>query len=308
MATLHILNVSHDYALASFSPFYTPPASVARLEEKMRNLPKLWSLPGDLTWGEVADPGIVHEVKPWGWNPMICRLLQEAGIDSALLPPESDLRKIRDLSHRRNTIPLNQFICRNLEGFSPDAIPMEITSVQEGMSLYAARNDCYFKAPWSSSGRGIIKCSDLEPRHIEPWLKGIIRKQGSVMYETLADRTMDFASLWICSGGEARFAGWSVFSTSPRGKYISNLTAPCRDLERIIRQACRPDILQVASCQKEWLDSNVAPHYNGPAGIDMMVLNDGSVRPCVEINIRNTMGHVAAACAEKGISLHKYLP
>jgi hypothetical protein len=33
--------------------------------------------------------------------------------------------------------------------------------------------------------------------------------------------------------------------------------------------------------------------YSGPFGIDMMIIKDGFLHPCVEINLRRTMGHVA---------------
>ena len=33
--------------------------------------------------------------------------------------------------------------------------------------------------------------------------------------------------------------------------------------------------------------------YEGPVGVDMMVLHDRMIHPCVEINLRRTMGHVA---------------
>ena len=38
--------------------------------------------------------------------------------------------------------------------------------------------------------------------------------------------------------------------------------------------------------------------YVGPFGIDMMVTKEG-LHPCVEINLRRTMGHVALAISPK---------
>ena len=38
--------------------------------------------------------------------------------------------------------------------------------------------------------------------------------------------------------------------------------------------------------------------YVGPFGIDMMIA-DGKLHPCVEINMRRTMGHVALAMSPK---------
>ena len=32
--------------------------------------------------------------------------------------------------------------------------------------------------------------------------------------------------------------------------------------------------------------------YEGPLGIDMLVTSQGIIHPCVEINLRNTMGSI----------------
>ena len=46
-------------------------------------------------------------------------------------------------------------------------------------------------------------------------------------------------------------------------------------------------------------------YYTGPLGVDMMVVRaaDGSslLHPCVEINVRMTMGHVALALSSKSL-------
>ena len=39
--------------------------------------------------------------------------------------------------------------------------------------------------------------------------------------------------------------------------------------------------------------------YTGPFGVDMMILNNGYIHPCVELNLRQTMGHVALALTQK---------
>lgn len=47
----------------------------------------------------------------------------------------------------------------------------------------------------------------------------------------------------------------------------------------------------------------VAPHYDGPLGIDMMLYRDENgkiaLNPCVEVNLRMTMGMVTAAMGER---------
>lgn len=53
------------------------------------------------------------------------------------------------------------------------------------------------------------------------------------------------------------------------------------------------NLASIISRQRLMLENYVAQYYEGPLGIDMMVTEEGNIHPCVEINIRNTMGRVA---------------
>ena len=50
------------------------------------------------------------------------------------------------------------------------------------------------------------------------------------------------------------------------------------------------------------LDAIIAPHYDGPLGIDMMLYRDEhgeiALNPCVEVNLRMTMGMITAAMSQ----------
>ena len=115
-------------------------------------------------------------------------------------------------------------------------VPKEFSDINEALAFRENCGDVYFKAPWSSSGRGLLYTKDLEKRHIEPWLRGIIRSQGSVMGETAYDRILDFATEWECKDGKALFIGVSTFTTSDRGKYKSNIVAPQENIVSFILQ------------------------------------------------------------------------
>ncbi len=322
---LLIFNPDTDYALASGSPFFTPPARVIELRQRMALFPLTYASPGDLlllldtddinrlahetplsvaeatakrvklvTLTDVADT--LHNlpepfILPWGWNPSLCRLLLEAGVDAELLPDNSQLTELRRLSHRRLTIDFNALIQHYVPSLSFE-LPQEIVSEDAAINYWRNHPGCYFKTPWSSSGRGVMSTIDLEERHIRPWVRGMIRRQGSVMAEPGVKRSLDFASEWICKAGKAHFVGMSVFVTSPRGKYKYNLIDPQPRLHAMISQACPafgPDIIEA---QRHSLEQLVAPTYTGPLGIDMLAGSDGQIRPCVELNLRLTMGLV----------------
>lgn len=321
---LLIFNPDTDYALASGLLYYTAPRPVAELSRSMAAFPALYARAGRDTilclhpdwdrhspWAETAlrkglpciglpkavqaldhDPD--GRVQPWGWNAALRQTLLSADIPSDKLPATDSLDALRRLSHRRLTVKVNDFLARHIPEADPAATPVELHAEQEAVDFWLSHSRlCWFKTPWSSSGRGVMCTRDLEERHIRPWARGMIARQGSIMGEAHAERTLDFATEWVCRGGKVHFAGLSVFETSRRGKYKGNLTdSQDRLRETIVRAlpSFGPEVLQA---QAEALGRWVAPDYDGPLGIDMMALADGTVRPCVEINLRLTMGFTA---------------
>lgn len=146
------------------------------------------------------------------------------------------------------------------------------------------------KAPWSSSGRGVINTgADMTDTLVEQWCRGIIRRQGSVMGETCAVRKADYATEWHIKEGKAEYLGLSSFSTSNRGKYISNKLLSQTLMKRNFDSDSKISIEKVVELQKEILEQ-VLSGYEGLMGVDMIVEEDGMLRPFVEVNLRRTMG------------------
>lgn len=322
MARLHIFNPDTDYALASDSPYYTAPAHVVSLRRRDALIPALYASPGDkillmddpvnrleemrfyditvkkgitvLSQSQIMDNPAQTEddiASPWGWNRQIRHwLIETTGGDLSGIPSEAFISTLRELSHRRTTIAFLREIGPDLD---PEIeIPEEIFNHECGLSSFRTRRKLYFKAPWSSSGRGILLTDDLEERHVEPWLRGIIRRQGSVMMEKAYERRLDFATEWDCRDGSANFLGYSVFNVSRRGKYQSNQTGTQEDLTNLIRKSAPGWNSRIIESQKGAIEKIIAPFYEGPAGIDMLVTEKGAIHPCVEINLRHTMGMV----------------
>lgn len=177
-------------------------------------------------------------------------------------------------------------------------LPREVFSVEEGIGLLISRRkgggELFLKAPWSSSGRGVLFTGGLSPEKVEEWIGGSVRRQGSVMAETAFLKLLDCASEWELSGGEASFVGWSVFSASGSGRYAGNELLPQSELRDMISVAApAADLDEMVRRQKNALEALVAPDYDGPLGIDMLVDSSGLLHPCIELNLRLTMGRVA---------------
>lgn len=320
MPTIHLFNPESDYALASGSPYYTPPASVVRLRREMALFPASFASEGDAVlvadnldpdeiesspyFPQANDRGIsiIHiaelqsgvadrfdRFSPWGWNHQLLHILTAAGMPPRLLKKQPEIDRIRSLSHRRTTIPFQL----SLSGLLPhiDIKPAcEIKSTDDALNFLRLHPGAFFKAPWSSSGRGVICCAEMTEEQTAQWIHGIIRRQGSVMGEPGYDRILDFASEWECLDGEAEFVGLSLFRTSSRGKYTGNVTASQENIGKIISSVCQEWDSRIIDAQKEALQHLIASGYDGPAGIDMLATSSGHIVPCVEINLRQTMG------------------
>jgi hypothetical protein len=129
------------------------------------------------------------------------------------------------------------------------------------------------------------------------WCRNIAEKQGCVIGEEAYDKVQDFAMEFSCLDGKATFAGYSLFETE-RGIYRSNELSSDEDIFKRLTEkwVSAEDLLTVQHCLLSFLENEIAPFYTGLLGVDMFVFRrDGAFRlhPCVEINVRMTMGGVA---------------
>lgn len=320
MKKLYIFNPDTDYALAADRKYYTPPAGVLELRRKYALLPAAFANIGDaillLDYNEksiteleyfdlclekdirlirlndlnnlsVADD---YYVTPWGWDKNIRQIILDSGANLRGILSEERLKRLRELSHRRTTIAFLKSISSIVN--SEIEIPEETADIDYALDRFKNNPNLYFKAPWSSSGRGILHTADLEIKHVRPWVKGIISKQGSVMIEKAYDRKLDFATEWRCEKGIAEFLGFSVFVTSRRGKYHYNINDKQSNLFQIIKKHSPSFSDEIIDLQKKSIEQIIAPEYEGPLGIDMLVTKSGVINPCVELNLRYTMGMI----------------
>lgn len=321
MSTLHIFNPEHDLALAVGKAAYSLPTEVENIKKKNALLPAIYAGSGDfilipqslssfdlpsLPYYEyttkkklkVITPTDIPEIrdniskiKPWGWDFPIRSFLEESGIPIKLLPSDTQLFSIRELSHRHTTIPMRKSIAEFLGStvFNP---AIELFEENEVDKFLLNHPIAYFKAPWSSSGRGLIVSDHIKPKGLREWTHGVIKKQGSVMAEPAWNRVFDFATEWIIENGKADFKGVSIFKTSSRGKYHGNVYGTQEELWRLIKENVPTFNFKLVEAQQYALEKHIARDYEGPAGIDMLSDNMGRINECVEINLRMTMGMV----------------
>lgn len=319
---IHLFNPENDLALALGCRHYTPPPNASALRSAGALLPMWWAGEGDIILapetlapqcrelssryglhGRVATPGSPclkgHEPSPWGWSPDAARRFERYGVDPALLPSPARLDAIRSLSHRRTTIAILKAM-----GTPPDRLPLEALTADEAVEMNRRYPGCYLKAPWSGSGRGVAPMAGMPDETVAAKAAGIIHRQGSVMVERGVDKLLDFAALYRSVHGRVSFEGLSLFKAENRGMYQGNVVAPQGWIESRISQLYPLRLLlEAISRQTEILTSLISDSYDGWMGVDMMLglEPDGGValHPCVELNLRQTMGVVALHIARR---------
>ena len=273
-------------ALASGSPGYTPPANIRAYRKNNWQLPLQWADDEDLVWdGEsclapfFTDPATSPEICPWGWSPALVHELTLAGVPRSNLPTKEYLHRLRELSSRETTVPIqtelgiSSKVCRSLEDIE---------------SLIKAWGEIIMKSPWSSSGKGLMQTDNP---NWQGWVKRIIRLQGCVIAEKLVDKKQDFAMEFWMRDGKASYVGLNIFHTDGHGHFLDNIIGSQeKNAESIASMLKIPKKLETV---REWFIGKlpqIARWYTGPIGVDMLVTTKGTLHPCIEINWRMTMG------------------
>ena len=327
---LHIFNPEHDIALASNLANFTAPHAGRQLRENLGFLPALWAADGDavlvddvasaerlwnvtdkklknvtikqlknrsqkevtfITGKQPMDFRQLTAVDVWGWDRALKAALQRKGVDASLLPSDDYIERVRQLSHRRTAAQLLPRLRQ--EGTVGEAF--ECSTIDDVNLLLNNHGHVVVKAPWSSSGRGVrfVEADNLQP-NFGTCLHNLLLRQGSVMVEPYYHKVKDFAMEFSADGkGHIRYEGLSLFHTA-NGAYVGNILATEQTKRDMLSRYVSLSLID--SICETIVDYLYLEDYCGPLGIDMMVVRENDrllLHPCVEINLRRTMGHVA---------------
>ena len=327
MATLHIFNPEHDIALAANLSNFTSPHAGRQLRHDLGYLPAIWAsedyvlvedveaaqrdfarvmhrgFDGFVDKHQLAKLNITH-VEPWGWDLALRSFLLRYGVTA--VPTEEEIAMIRDLSHRKYAVDLLRDL--EFEGTIGESWQADVMAeVEQALRIY---QQIVIKAPWSSSGRGIRFIDKELNEYQRRWIQNVIASQGSVVIESFCHKVKDFGMEFESDGqGHVRCLGLSIFHTQ-NGAYIGNILASEEEKQEMINRYI-PEELLTAFQEKicAYLGPLYRDQYAGPFGVDMMVVRGDNqqhflLNPCVEINLRRTMGHVALALSGQVASDH----
>lgn len=324
---LHIFNPEHDLALAANLSNFTAPHAGRHLRSDLGFLPALWADEDDVILVEnveyarrafgrlrnkigrgqrhFVDKSELHHlditnVEPWGWDLALRSFLLRYGVKA--LPSEEEIAVIRDLSHRKYAAQLLSYLLDavNLKtallDIKEQRVCNQLSEIRQGLEVF---HQIVVKAPWSSSGRGVRFIDKNLNDSQERWIHNVIEKQGSIIMEPFYNKVKDFGMEFNCQeDGSIAYAGLSLFHTK-NGAYTGNIIAEEEDKRQILSHYIPVDLLDDIRLKIEmFLAALYKGKYHGPLGVDMMIVASPDkqgffIHPCVEINLRRTMGHVA---------------
>lgn len=232
---------------------------------------------------------------PWGWNPSLRKRLISLGVEESGLPSQQTLSILRNYSNRRHAVEILRELKSEQEYFYGES--HFFTAMEELHSyLSSTSGDKVLKMPLSGSGKGLIRILGGITDKQQDWCRRVIKEQGGVVAEPLLQRKQDLAMEFYLHKGDVRFTGYSLFGTTASGAYTGNQLLGNSQIEARIGQFVPSRLLWHL---RESLSEKLAKHfplYDGYVGVDMMVCDTPEgyrLHPCVEINMRMTMGMVA---------------
>ena len=322
---LHVFNPEHDMALASGMEHMTLPHAIQEFKTNLGFLPALWADNGDFVLvddvlfalkavSQLRKPHaevlfvtpddlknlVFTEVSPWGWDKAVRATLAGAGLQADVLPSDGYLSCVKSLSDRRRTSKVLEYLRCGREDVTCGESWL-CASLDEVERYRLCYGKIVVKAPWSSSGRGVRYVDGEFSAPMAGWITNVISRQGGVMVEPYYKKVRDFA-LEFClhADGRVEYCGLSLFETSDSG-YAGNVLATEDEKMRMLAKYLPLSLVgDVRQGLEEYFANSDFKCYVGPLGVDMMVVSRADaggflLNPCVEINVRRTMGHVANA-------------
>ncbi|MDO4770620.1 hypothetical protein [Porphyromonas sp.] len=298
----HFFNPGYEASVALGDKSYTPSGMVQMMRRDLWELPYYYAGADDIVLNpEHLPPQATlseYTLAPWGWAPEL-----KYGKLASLVSFSYD--EIRLWSSRQNTYALVERLITLFpidydRGFLPYAITDQ--SIPQGLDM---EKKYVLKEEFSSSGRGVVFVRGSEVSEILSKRQNKSANKRIYLenfYSKVGDRGYEF---YRDAEGHVTYVGPSDFKTI-EGRYVGNVIEPAESIHRRWRQEpTSPSHDTYVNQLLQALDTLQLGSYQGPIGIDTIVYEDARglhLHPCIEINIRPTMGWLAISLAER------YLP
>lgn len=248
-----------------------------------------------------------NKLLPWGWSPSAHKFLSPFKEScsakfhqSPVFNWKSEHREI--ISRKFAADILKQLLTTlNDDYVLPVELAPKVCTTQNDFETAIQKwGEVMIKAPWSSSGRGLQPITKT-PVHPKVWEKvmGIVKEQGYAVAEPYLNKVLDLALQFELKKGKVEFLGISNFCTNKKGQYEGNrlnglplnIEIRISEFADFVTNEFRQPIINAIET------SEMAIFYEGVFGVDTLIYADENnvikINPCLEINVRHTMGLLA---------------
>ncbi len=329
MNKLFVFNPGHEEALKiPLQQTYTPSKEILKLRHDLSPLMLYFAKEGDYIWQWAKDSQedrvLNHkgelvkdtknlpklEVSLWALEGHCLKELKKRAekLSLSLSTPKISKSYLK-LSHRSSSVLMLKQLNERWQDCS-EQIPYwlypqgEWESMQKELSALLKEKEeqgiknLLIKRAYTSSGRGISSLSLPCDKKSQDQLLLQIRRCKGISLEEKLELIQDWAIEYhINTDGEVKFVALSKFKTNSFGAYQLNILADQSELYQELYELLGDDLSKLIEEQKAFLKEHLAKSYEGYIGVDMFVYKskEGRLRlnPCVEINLRSTMGLVA---------------
>lgn len=329
MNRLHYFNPGHETAVLNASPFYMPPVNQVRMRRELAYLPAWYADGDDWVWTEdpLPDdfscmleqnfgkmPGVIYsgntseafpasvemEVDLWGITPRAIRFFEEiAGAFGLNLRIPTWNPAYTHLCSRMISRDCLEYLIPLIPEIQPDIVPCFFEDEKLLEASLDRKVRYVVKSPFSSSGRGLLWLPEGEcSQSARQILHGMIKKQSTVSVEKALDKKVDFSLQFFSDGrGNISYQGISLFHTNDKGGYEGTHLLSHKKIREYMEHFIDFCVLDtVKQHLGDFLKIHTSSIYRGNIGVDMMIYEDQGnfyLHPCVEINMRTTMGLLA---------------
>ena len=311
---LYYFNPTCELAVANGSPHYTAPQHLCRFESSLTPLMAVFCLPGDfiltekkpsekfqllmqeyhistakyLTFDELnGNISASIPVIPWGKSPAASYRLKQAGCTLDW----SDQLKV--LYSRISSLDfLTNFLRNNPLSDYPSVreLPVTVSKISRIEALMRNWGQVVLKAPYSSSGRGllVLRKQQLNISNRQ-WIDATLKQQQLLTAERWLDKTVDLSFQFKREAdGNFNFLGYTFFTTNTNGQYQGHLLHqfPITEEQQALLETTGRQLSQA-------LDQSIYALHEGFLGIDALFYRTATGQklfPCLEINSRMNMG------------------
>jgi hypothetical protein len=326
---IHYFNPGHETAVLNASRYYQAAANQVRMQQELAFLPAWYAAPDDFVliekelpeafqediriFNPMAKPISINELEErkkelynqsiglWGISPQSIYKFEKLTncYDFHWQIPEWK-NEFRQLGSRFASHPILARLLNAIPSLDKAILPQFFSTMEELKDYVIYRNEKLLaKSPYSSSGRGLVWLPPGPPGKSEKQIiRGMLKRQAQVSVEKALDKQLDFSMHFEIDQARAvHFIGYSIFRTNEKGAYQESRLANQECLEKQVTDLIDTKLLlQVKNELLTMLQKMYAPYYTGAIGMDMLVYqseNQCRLNPCLEINMRKSMGYLA---------------